>query len=237
MAERAGAIGGGAVRLAGHRASARLRGKILWLLTAATLVASAYEVLAALRPAEDSPHVVRATVGGVKFAVLSSFLRSAALSDGPAPTLEAALLLPSFAPAGDFEDVTGATDLDERLAKTVVVIVRPADPSLDPADRTALLYERFLVEDAWSHPGGLVARAFADDSPFRGDELYFTAPEGREFAARCRQPDPTAWTQNTCLAEARMGDVDVEIRFAAAHLSEWRALLAGVRSFVASARR
>jgi hypothetical protein len=70
-----------------------------------------------------------------------------------------------------------------------------------------------------------------------GDELYFTAPEGREFAARCRKPDPAAKTPNTCLAEMRTGDVDVEIRFAAALLSEWRALCDGARSLIAAARR
>jgi hypothetical protein len=35
----------------------------------------------------------------------------------------------------------------------------------------------------------------------------------------------------------RMGDVDVEIRFAAALLSEWRALSDGARGLVDSARR
>jgi hypothetical protein len=35
----------------------------------------------------------------------------------------------------------------------------------------------------------------------------------------------------------RLGDVDVEIRFAAALLSEWRALCDGVRGLIAPARR
>jgi hypothetical protein len=133
--------------------------------------------------------------------------------------------------------VTGKTDLDRRLAETVFILVKPPDPSLDPADRTARLYERFLEDDAWSRPGGLIARASGDASTLRGDELYFTAPEGREFAARCRKPGPTAKTPNTCLPEMRMGDVDVEIRFAAALLTEWRALREGARNLIASVRR
>ena len=45
--------------------------------------------------------------------------------------------------------------------------------------------DRFLEPDGWSHPGGLIARAFQAGSPFEGQELYFVAPEGRVFAARC----------------------------------------------------
>ncbi len=212
-------------------------GILLSLLASAALAGAAYAGFAWLRDAREQPHVVEATVGQAKLAILSRFLRPSSRHAGPTPALEAAVFFPGFAPAGDFDDVTAKTDLDRRLAATVFIVVRPPDPGLDPADRTARLYERFLEDDAWSHPGGLIARAFADDSPFRGDELYFTAPEGREFAARCRKPDPTAKTPNTCLAEMRMGDVDVEIRFAAALLSEWRALCDGARGFIASARR
>jgi len=211
--------------------------RFLSLLAAAVLAGGAYAVFAWSRAAHDEPHIVEATVGQAKLAMLSRFLRPSSRHDGPTTALEAAAFFPGFAPAGDFDDVTAKTDLDRRLAETVFIVVRPPDASLDPADRTARLYERFLEDDAWSHPGGLIARAFADDSPFRGDELYFTAPEGREFAARCSKPDPTAKTPNTCLAEIRMGDVDVEMRFAAALLSEWRALRDGARGLIAAARR
>ena len=214
-----------------------VHGIFLSLLASGALAGAAYAGFAWLRDAREQPHVVEATVGQAKLALSSRFLRPSSRHDGPTPALEAAVFFPGFAPAGDFDDVTARTDLDQRLADTVFIVVRPPNPSLDPADRTARLYERFLEDDAWSHPGGLIARAFADDSPFRGEELYFTAPEGREFAARCRKPDPTAKTPNTCLAEMRMGDVDLEIRFAAAHLSEWQALSDGARGLIAAARR
>jgi hypothetical protein len=213
----------------------RARWFLLSLMAAAALAGGA-DAVARLGDTHE-PHVVEATVGQAKFAISSRFLPASSRRDGATSALKAAVFFPGFTPAGDFDDVTAETDLDRRLAETVFIVIRPADASLDPADRTARLYERFLEDNAWSHPGGLIARAFADDSPFRGDELYFTAPEGREFAARCRKPDPTAKTQNTCLAEMRVGDVDVEIRFAAALLSEWRALRDGARGLIASARR
>ncbi len=208
------------------------RGIVLSLVAAALIV-----VYATARRSHEQVHIVEASVGSAKFAVSSSFLRPTSRQDGPTPALEAALLFPGFTAAGDFDDVTARTDLDRRLAETVYLVIRQPDPRLDPADRTARLYERFLEENSWSHPGGLIARAFTDDSPFRGDELYFTAPEGREFAARCRRPDPAAATPNTCQAGMRVGAVDVEIRFSAALLGEWERLRDGALRFVAAARR
>jgi hypothetical protein len=210
------------------------RTTIFGLIIAGAAIGAAY---AAIRREPDDVHVVEASVGGAKFAMFSRFLRSSSRRDGPTPALEAAIFFPDFTAAGDLNDVTGKTNLDRRFAQTVVLVIRKPDSRLDPADRTARLYERFLDETSWTHPSGLIARAFADDSPFRGDELYFTAPEGREFAARCRKPDPSAETPNTCQAEMRMGDVDVGIRFSAVLLNEWRRLRDGARGFVAAARR
>ena len=175
-------------------------------------------------------------LGSAKLTILNGYLRPSSRG-GARDRIQVAAFYPDFAPAGADDDIRRDTDLDARFAKTLFLTLSPASGDLDPAQRVGKLYLRFLDETNWSHPGGLIARAFADDSPFRGDELYFTAPEGREFAARCRKPDPTANTPNTCLAEMRMGDVDVEIRFAAALLSEWRALSDGARGLIASARR
>jgi hypothetical protein len=115
--------------------------------------------------------------------------------------------------------------------------LKPADPALDPAERTARLYQRFLDENSWSHPGGLVARAFVNGSPFEGDELFYVAPEGRDFAARCRRPDPSRKTPNTCVAVFRLGDLDVELRFAASLLSQWSALKDGALGLIEAAKR
>ncbi len=213
------------------------RGIFASVAAAVALIGAGYGAFAMFYRPPDRAHIVEASVGAAKFAILSSFLRPASRQDGPATAIEAALFFPDFTPAGDFSDITGTTDLDQRLAETVFLVISKPDPRLDPAERTARLYERFLDETSWSQPGGLIARAFVDNSPFRGDELYFTAPEGREFAARCRKPDPSAVTPNTCQADMRMGDVDVEIRFSAALLSEWRRLRDGARAFVAAARR
>jgi hypothetical protein len=199
--------------------------------------AGAAAYVALRRPPPETPRLVEATVGDVRLAMSSAFLFAAERTGGAMPVLKAAAFFPDFTPAGELQDVTDTTDIDSRLARVVFLTLRPADPSLDPSDRTARLYERFLDETAWSHPGGLIARAFEDDSPFPGDELYFTAPEGRDFAARCRKPDAARKTQNSCQAVFRLGALDVELRFSADLLSEWKRMRQGAEAIVAAARR
>jgi hypothetical protein len=172
------------------------------------------------------------TVGADRLKLPSDYLRPS--GDGAAQLVA---FFPDFTPAGGFADVAAATDLDDRFARLVFIGLKPVDPALDPAERTARLYQRFLDENSWSHPGGLVARAFVDGSPFEGDELFYVAPEGRDFAARCRRPDPARKTPNTCVAVFRLGDLDVELRFAASLLSQWSALKEGARGLIEAAKR
>jgi hypothetical protein len=189
--------------------------------------ALAYRQLAA--PASGFAAV---TGGDERLKLARGYLRPS--GDGAAQLVA---FFPDFSPAGGFADVAAATDLDDRFARLVFIGLKPADPTLDPAERTARLYQRFLDETSWSHPGGLVARAFVDGSPFEGDELFYVAPEGRDFAARCRRPDPSRKTPNTCIAVFRLGDFDVELRFAASLLSQWSALQEGARGLIESAKR
>ena len=67
--------------------------------------------------------------------------------------------------------------------------------------------------------------------------MYFVAPEGRVFAARCGRPDQTRKTPNSCIYDFRVDNLDVELRFSAALLSEWEKLSAGARGLIEAARR
>jgi len=203
--------------------------RIALLAGVAALAAAAPIVV---RVGAPTPGFAVVSIAGQWFKVASAYVRPR--DDG---ALELVADFPGFEPAGGFADVNAATDLDNRFAHVVFIALRPADPALDPAERMARLYERFLDENSWSHPGGLIARAFVDGSPFEGDELYYVAPEGREFAARCRRPDPSRKTPNTCIAEFRLGAIDVELRFAAALLSQWSALEQGARRLIEAAKQ
>ena len=215
------------------------RGFLLSLVLAAAfaaLGAGVYEMRGLWRPAPDNS-LRRVTVGSAAFSLRTSYLRRASRVSERLDELDLAAYFPDFAPAGDESDITKETDLGDRFQRIVFLTIRPADSSIDPAERTARLYTRFLEPDGWSHPGGLLAHAFQKGSPFENEELYFVAPEGRAFAARCQRPDQTRQTPNTCAYDFRLDNLDVELRFSAALLSEWEALSSGARGLVESARQ
>ena len=186
---------------------------------------------------DEAPPMRQAVVGPARFTLLSGYFRPSSREGGRLDQLDLAAFFPDFRPAGDVGDVNGDTDLAARFEKLVFITIRPGDSSLDPAERPTRLYARFLEADQWSHPGGLVARAFQAGSPFEGQELYFAEPEGREFAARCGRPDQTQKTPNSCIYDFRLDGLDVELRFPAALLAEWGTLNAGVRGLIEAARR
>ena len=215
------------------------RGLVLSLWAIASLAALGAGALgwnAVWRPTA-APGLRQVAVGSAIFALKSTYLRPSSRGGERLDQLDLAAFFPDFSPAGDAGDVTRQSDLGERFQRTVFVTIRPADSSLDPAERLTRLYARFLEPEGWNHPGGLVAHAFQKGSPFENEELYFAAPEGRAFAARCQRPDQTRKTPNTCAYDFRLNDLDVELRFSAALLSEWATLNSGARELLESARR
>ena len=126
------------------------------------------------------------SVGAQRLSFASGYVRRR--DDGAA---ELVAFLPDFAPAAGFADLAATTDLDDRFARVVFVGLKPADPEVDPAERMERLYQRFLDENSWSHPGGLTARAFVEAARSRATNCTIE-PEGREFAARCHRPDRRA---------------------------------------------
>jgi len=203
----------------------------------ATLAIAATAFLFAPKARSSDPmQPVAITLGGEKLNIPAGYLRPDSRQGGAMDALELAALFPGFTPAGETRDIDARTDLSDRFARVVFVTARPSDLSLYPAERPARLYARFLDQTSWSHPGGLVARAFTPGSPFEGDELYYVEPEGREFAARCRRPDPERKTPNTCIYDFRVGDLDIEMRFSAGLLAEWASLKSAARSLIETSR-
>jgi len=211
---------------------------VAFVLAAAIFALAAGAALLVLRSgAADAPATREAIVGATRFSLPSGYFRPQSRGGGRLQRLDLAAFFPDFTPAGDDADVDAKTDLAERYQRLLFISIQPADSSLDPAERPSRLYARFLETDRWSHPGGLVAAGFQAGSPFEGQELYFVAPEGRSFAARCGRPDAARKTPNTCAYDFRIDDLDVELRFPAGLLSEWQKLSEGARGLVAAARR
>jgi hypothetical protein len=113
----------------------------------------------------------------------------------------------------------------------VLVTIHPADGSMAPAERPKHLYARFLSAAATPEDGGLIRRRFRPGTPFEGEDLVLSAPDGRAFAARCL--DASSEVATACVAEMRLGALDVQARFAPALLPRWEALTARLNGLVA----
>ena len=186
---------------------------------------------------EPPARMIEASIGptGLKFS--SAYLRPDSRDGGAKDRLDLAALYPSFAPPSASLGAPDPARLDQRFETTIFISIAAAGGDLDPAERPGRLYARFLSPNSWSHPGGLVARAFEAGSPFESEELFYVEPEGREFAARCPKPDQARKTPTTCIAQYRKDGLDVEIIFSAQLLSEWQGINAGVRGLIERARR
>ncbi|KAA2237049.1 hypothetical protein [Salinarimonas soli] len=115
----------------------------------------------------------------------------------------------------------------------VLVRIAPREGGAPPAERSALLYARFLSPVAASAEGGLIRREFRPGTPFEGEILYLAPPDGRAFAARCL-PVRMGAARETCLAEIRSGAADITIRLAPEHLGSWQAVTRGLQRLAGS---
>ncbi len=115
----------------------------------------------------------------------------------------------------------------------IFVALAKADMGLDPGERSADIYARFMEAETWSGQGGLVVRRFKANSPYGGEELHLTAPDGRVFAARCPQPGSALDTTfQGCLWMLRQQGFDLQVRFPADLLADWDELDRDIRGLV-----
>jgi hypothetical protein len=171
-------------------------------------------------------------IGTQQLQIDSRFTRSPA---GPLhrsyDDLDLLVALPDFSPAGE-----RAHQLP--LEALLTITLRPKDIRLEPRDKVARLFARYLETKAHGGDGGLVMRRFQEASPFAGEEIFMTPPEGRLFWARCSQASSDADAQRRiCLSEIRYGALDLRLRFSAIHLAKWEELTASTSQLLASLSR
>jgi hypothetical protein len=186
------------------------------LVLGVVAVAGASTWLSKREPAPPGP--VRMTVGAQSFVVDSRWLRGRTARGGRV-TL-----------AISWGEITQAPEASE--PSDVLFTIGPADGSTPPADRPNLLYARFLTAATVAAEGGLVRREFRAGSPFEGEALYLSPPQGRLFAARCPIASPGQPAESRCVAEFRVADLDVLATFEPALLPNWDTLSRAARRLV-----
>jgi hypothetical protein len=152
---------------------------------------------------------------------------------GQIDSLDIAATFPDLKPAGD---ATLPLDAPAGKAPSMVFLsIGRAERKVDPAEIVPTLYARFLDPEIVETDAGLLMRAFQEGSPYDGEDLYFAAPEGRAFSARCAKPTvPPDGLPETCIAAFREGGADVDMRFTTALLPQWEKLAEGGRALVRS---
>jgi hypothetical protein len=210
--------------------------RLLFLIAIVSLSISAFGIswLSGTPPSAT----VEAEIGDARFSYKRAYARDAATAaGGSSDRLAFAVSFPEFAPLSSPEKPVPLEVSDERRNRTVFVTVSQADEAVDPADRPALLYSRFLEGDATSGPGGLVMRKFESGSPYELETLYLAPPDGRVFFARCPlQRNAEDALLDLCLSVFRTKSLDVELRFAPALLEHWETLAGDARAFLSSIR-
>jgi len=172
------------------------------------------------RPALDEAAPVLITVAGAPLRVDPLMARVRADLANPAlDVLDLVLAMPDLSPAG-----ARANALP--LESLVFLTLRRRDEKIDPRDKPARLYARFLEPLVEAHPAGLIRRGFQPGSPYDRETLYMTPPEGRDFWARCASA--TQALPATCISETRIGGLDVSARFTPELLGDWERVTAGV---------
>ena len=201
------------------------------LALGALLVAGASLWLLSRRTAPDVGAIAHARVGDIALAYEAGYARFAAgRGGGRLDRLDLAATLPDFRPAGDELRASGPDGRDPGL---LLLSIAPAERSVDPADRTAALYATFLEAEVVEDESGLIMRRFAAGSPYAGEDLYFDAPEGRAFAARCTRPTtPPDELPQTCVVAFRLEGLDVDARFDRRALRHWPSIAHGARNLV-----
>ncbi len=216
--------------------SNRLR-KILILLGLAPLLLAPGFALWRLWPSPPPTETLTFVLAGRRLHFRANYVR---IAESPDPDrIDLVALAPDFTPgAADPRGLPAAGETDAKGRNQIFLSIEPAPKddgrasTVSPAER----YGPFLAAEAQVTQGGLLRRRFEDHSPFAGEDLYLSPPDGEEFSARCERPKiPSDGLPNTCTSEFRIEDLSIEARFDPVWLGDWRRLRANAQLLVRDA--
>ena len=89
--------------------------------------------------------------------------------------------------------------------------------TMAPDIRVRTIYPRYLEQVSTPGVDGLTMRAFREQTPYAGEDLFFANSPG--LSARCTRD---ATTPGMCLSERRIDGADLTFRFPRSWLAQWR---------------
>jgi hypothetical protein len=89
--------------------------------------------------------------------------------------------------------------------------------TMAPDIRMHTIYPRYLEQESTPGADGLTMRAFREQTPYAGEDLFFA--NSPALSARCTRD---ATTPGMCLSERRIDGADLIFRFPRSWLAQWR---------------
>jgi hypothetical protein len=152
---------------------------------------------------------------------------------GPQERLDLAFLWPSLAPPDP--DAKPALVDEPNALDRLFVTIAAADGTLPPIDRINAIFRRYLSDERFESPDGLLIIGFRDGTPYQGEDLYLDSAAPERFMTRCTRPG-AGGTPGMCLYERRVGAASLTIRFPRDWLADWHALAGGLDRLIAALR-
>lgn len=174
--------------------------------------------------APNDPANLPITIGSALFNVPAKAIRMRMQRRaGPQERIDLAFVYPSLQPPEPQAHVTADAVEDKPIATDRIFLSIAADGDvITPHERVRTIYPRY-VESQADTQDGLTGRAFRDNSPYRGEDL-FTA-DTPALVARCTRD---AMTPGMCLSERRVDGAHLTFRFPRRWLSDWRKVAASM---------
>jgi hypothetical protein len=198
------------------------RGIMMRFLTVAALLLVAIGANAALfmRGETRAPTIsgeTRAIIGGTSILVPRAYVRDAShWAGGRLQRLDLQMRADDLKALPE-RDVYSILQPDP---PKITVTLQAATSKSGAAERFQLLYSRFVSGETRARPDGLVTRGFRPGTPYDDREIHIGAGIGRHFYALCPKSDPEGI--EPCSAVLLASGLELEIRFPAARLGDWR---------------
>jgi hypothetical protein len=169
-------------------------------------------------------------VGGTAFNVPPAAIRRPVQrKPGMQERIDLVFLWPSLVPPANAAEAgpqPASADAPHPLER-IFLTVAASDGGPTPLARMQTIYRRYLAPETLSAPNGLILLAFKKDSPYQGEDMFYTPDMIERFLLRCTR-DSGGPTPGTCLHERRIGGADITVRFPRSWLEDWTSVADGI---------
>jgi hypothetical protein len=138
---------------------------------------------------------------------------------GPQERIDLAFEYPSLLPPEPQAHVTADSVEGKPVVANRMFLSIAADGGVvTPIERVRTIYPRYVEAQA-DVQDGLTGRAFRENSPYRGEDLFMS--DRPAFVVRCTRD---GMTPGMCLSERRVDGAHLTFRFPRGWLSDWRSV-------------